>query len=66
MNPNRMSRSLRKLRPTTAPSVHLHRAGATATNPVGAQAEALIVIARSLDAIRDELRRFRLTPPSGT
>jgi hypothetical protein len=71
VNPNRMSCRLRKPRPTTAPRAHLHRAGATATGPVGAPAEALIVIGRRLDAIerslgaiRDELRRLSLTLPS--
>jgi hypothetical protein len=72
MNPNRMSRRLRKPRPTTATGVR-HTAGAIATGPAGAQAEALTTITRrldaierSLDAIHDELRRLRPTPPSGT
>jgi hypothetical protein len=38
----------------------------TNTNPARAQAEALIAIGRSLNAIAHELRRLRLTPPSGT
>jgi hypothetical protein len=72
VNPNRMSRHLRKPRPTAATGVR-HTAGAKATGPAAAQAEALIVIARRLDAIerslnaiRDELSRLRLTPRSGT
>jgi hypothetical protein len=73
MNPIRMNRRGRKHRPTGALRGRLHRAENTVdTDPARTQADALIVIARPLDAIeaalnaiRDELRETgTLTHPT--
>jgi hypothetical protein len=78
VNPNRMSRHLRKPRPTGVSTGRLHRTGATDTVPV--PTEALIAVGHKIDAlnkrldkveaalngIRDELSRLRPTPPSGS